>query len=112
MPSATSLDSPHKETKGKSKAIAVVLAVLLAHFTWLYTFRKDWPKFVGAIVLGYGGTALLGMHLTSADYPELRDLGGNPYRFAAATMTAILYIWAVLDRCLKPSDWYRRYPNA
>jgi len=68
----------------KSKTTAVLLAVFLAFWTWLYTYKKDAWKFwvnlgVGIVTLGI---------------------------FWIAS-----WIWAIIDVCMRSEQWYQQFPN-
>ena len=45
------LDKP----KGRAKAVAIVCAIFLGPWTWLYTYKKDYWKFWPSIFIGLGG---------------------------------------------------------
>lgn len=69
----------------KSKTVAVVLAILVGAFAWLYTYKRDAWKFwvsVGltVVTLGYFGIAA--------------------------------WIWVIIDVIIKPTEFYTQYPNA
>lgn len=76
----------------KDKSIAVILAVFLGHWTWLYTFEKDQTKFwisLGIWILGLI-TLLIGI--------------GFLILFG-------VWLWAVIDVAQKSDSWYMQYPN-
>jgi len=68
----------------KDKTIAVVLAVFLGLWTWLYTYRIDGWKFW--LNLGLSIVTLL-------------------------IWVPIAWIWAIIDTAVKPSQFYTEYPN-
>ena len=94
----------------KSKKTSVLLAVFVGFWSWLYTWRKDWPQFVVGAVL----------HCLVA--PALFVLGafGPVESFAAQTalicgaVVLQLVVWfaAIIDAVATPSGWYANYPNA
>lgn len=68
----------------KSKTAAILLAVFLAWWTWLYTYKRDATKFWIALVvtiltIGFGGI--------------------------------VFWVWAIIDTCTKTDAWYANYPN-
>jgi len=78
----------------RTKTTAVLLAVFLSFWTWLYTFKADSAKFW--IGLGVGvGAFLLSPFLLGI--PLLAPLG--------------IWIWAIVDAASKPELWYQRYPS-
>lgn len=76
----------------KSKTTAVVLAVCLGVWTWLYTYRLDAKKFWIGIAGGVVGFVL---SLIVVGYFIL--LG--------------LWIWAIVDAASKPDAYYQQFPN-
>ena len=75
----------------KVKTAAVIMAALFGPFTWLYTVRKDYWKFLTWM------SALLGAVLVG--HPVLLQLS-----------VIAVWLWAILDTALKPFDWYKTYP--
>lgn len=69
---------------GKSKTCAVLLAVFLAPFNWLYTYKKDATKFWWGLILGL---ALI--------WTFVVPLG--------------IWIWAIVDALTKSEEWYKSY---
>lgn len=80
------------ETKGKSKTTAVLLAVFLGQWTWLYTYKKDAWKFWTGL-----GVYLVGQILILAFYGA-----GIPLTFG-------VWLWAVIDVSVKSSYFYDQY---
>jgi hypothetical protein len=68
----------------KSKGTAVVLAVLLAHWTWIYTYREDAYKFWIGLLL----SVLLW-------WTFVVPLG--------------IWIWAIVDAAGRHQEWYECY---
>ncbi len=82
----TPLSIPH------SKGAAVLLAIFLSFWTWVYTYKRDAAKFwwgLGLAILG-GITAIL--------------LIGIVILFG-------VWAWAVIDTASKSEYWYQQYPN-
>lgn len=68
----------------KSKTAAVLLAVFLGFWTWLYTYRNDSWKF------------WLNLSLVI---------------FSLGFWGIIAWVWAIIDVSVKPSSYYATYPN-
>ena len=90
----TKAESPTKT--GKSKAASILLAVFLAFWTWLYTYKKDaWKFWVGlglAIVDIILAVVTMGF---SAVFTWIFSLG--------------IWIWAIVDTSVKKDQWYSSY---
>lgn len=76
----------------KSKTAAVLLAVFLSYWTWLYTYKASALKFWIAV----GVSVLIAMPLTIAN--------GSGF-----LITLAIQIWAIIDVAVKPSDFYTGY---
>jgi hypothetical protein len=79
-------------SKPKSKKLAVVLAIFLAFWTWLYTYKVNAAKFWAGLIATIAGIFLLTMFI------------GLPLLLA-------IWLWAVFDTVSTPTSWYRQYPN-
>ena len=77
----------------RDKSVAVLLAVFLGCWTWLYTYKKDAWKF----------WLCLGLNLTVF----------NPLWtvFVLLLPNIGLWIWSIIDVATKQDDFYRNYPN-
>lgn len=67
----------------KSKGTAVVLAIFLGFWTWVYTYQKDAWKFWLNLVLTVLSFGFWGI---------------------------VAWIWAVIDAAVRPSSWYDNFP--
>ena len=76
----------------RSKTVAVVLAVVLAFWTWLYTYRADAAKFWAGLALTVAGIVLCVLYV------------GLP-------MLLAVWVWAVVDTASKKRSWYAQYPG-
>ena len=76
----------------KDKTIAILLAVFLGPWTWLYTFEKDQQKFWIGL-----GTSIAGLVLTVVFIGFFALLG--------------VWIWSIVDVAQRPASWYVNYPN-
>ena len=79
------------ESIKKSKGISVILAVFLGCWTWVYTWKKDWWKFITSIVI------LLTLVFV---------IGG--WVFLVGLVFSIL---AIIDTSIKKDKFYKNYPN-
>jgi hypothetical protein len=68
----------------KSKTTAVLLAIFLAQWTWLYTYDKDSTKFWVNTLLGI---------------------------LTAGFWLFIAWIWAIVIAVKRPQEFYTNYPN-
>jgi riboflavin transporter FmnP len=82
----TALGSPH------SKGAAVLLAVFLSFWTWVYTYKRDAAKFWVGLVL-----AVVGALLSVVIIGFFVILG--------------VWVWAIIDTAVKSEVWYQQYPN-
>ncbi len=82
----------------KDKTVAILLAVFLAFWTWLYTYQRDASKFWAGLAISIGGF-IIGV-LTLVFFV------GIIFLFAP---TAV-WIWAIVDTASKPQEYYLRYP--
>ena len=75
----------------KDKSVALLLAIFLSFWTWLYTFQRDQTKFW----IGLGGSILGGILL-----------------FVVVGILPVLgiWIWAIIDTATKPDSFYRQFP--
>ena len=81
---------------GKSKTTAVLLAVFLAPFNWLYTYKKDVAKFWIALVVDIIFTIIL-----IASEGE-----ASPLVFI---VWIAIWIWAIIDVSVKDKEWYENF---
>ena len=78
-------------TVRKDKAVAILLAVFLSFFTWLYTYRRDaWKFWLG-----------LGLNLTIFNPVWTWIILFVP-NFG-------IWIWAIVDAAVKPREFYESY---
>lgn len=83
-------------TGAKSKVAAVLLAIFLGFWTWLYTYREDGVKFWIALGASVGNVLLL-----------ILTLGLWIFFFWIPIFG--LWIWPVIDAATKSDDWYASY---
>ena len=84
---------PVKGNTSKSKTTAVLLAVFLGGWTWLYTYQKDSWKFWLGIVLSL--------------------IVFNPLWswLLLFIPNVAIWIWAIIDVSIKSNEFYLNYPN-
>jgi len=81
---------------GKSKTASILLAVFLAFWTWLYTYRRDaWKFWVGL------GLAIFSIILAIAT-------AGFSLVFSWVFGLGV-WVWAIMDTATKKDEWYRSY---
>jgi hypothetical protein len=101
----------------KSKTTAVLLAVFLSFWSWLYTFKRDQWKFLVGLVV-----ALVGFVLLIVGGNERRNDVSFACQFnhqCAGILPSVLgvlvplgiWIWAIIDVSVKSSQWYQRYSD-
>jgi len=76
----------------KDKDLAIVLAIFLGIFAWVYTYKKDNGKF------------WIGFSIFIVGLFTLKILIGFLIIFG-------LYVWAFIDITKKTQEWYKNYPN-
>ncbi len=81
-------------SRPRTKTTAVLLAIFLSFWTWLYTFKADSTKFWIGLGVGIGAVVLSPFLL---GIPLLAPLG--------------IWIWAIVDTASKRETWYQVYPN-
>ena len=103
---------------GKSWRTSVVLAVLVGHWTWPYTYKRDGTKFwIGlgiafACVVTSIVAAASSIVTTPGPIPGYQttqiDLATIPWLIAGALGFGLWY-WAIHDTTDKTIDWYANY---
>ena len=80
----------------KSKTAAILLAIFLGFFTWLYTYREDSAKFwivAGVSIVNF----ILGIATAGIWF------------FIGFFIGIGLWIWAIVDTASKSDEWYATY---
>ena len=103
----------------KSRRIAVWLAVFLSAWTWVYSFKRDAPKFAIAMalqLLGIVSTAITYLDI-SGSIPAWADTSNSrflPWLWQESMFSspwqvvlngfipAVIWIWAIVSASLKP----------
>ena len=79
----------------KSKVAAILLAVFLAFWSWLYTYREDGVKFW----IGFAS------HTVSLILTVLTGV----WVFVWILIGFGFWIWAIIDTAIKSDEWYANY---
>jgi len=92
---------------GKSKTTAVVLAVFLGFWSWLYTFQVNKTKFFIGLGVGLVSTIIqISSTIVNADSSEWYTAS-----FIASFITFGVWLWPLIDNARKPASFYQAYPN-
>lgn len=81
----------------KSKTTAVLLAVFLSFYTWVYTSERDAWKF------------WMNLGITSLNV-FLSAVTVGIWLFVAIPYGLGVWIWSIVDVASKPQEYYDRYP--
>lgn len=80
----------------KDKTIAVLLAIFLSFWTWLYTYEKDAWKFWVGLSIAIVGAGIIGF---------------ITFGIGSIVFGGGIGIWAIIDVAVKPNTFYINYPN-
>ena len=105
-------------TTGKSKTAAVLLAVFLGWWTWLYTYKKDAWKFWAALVVS-SGSILTFWIIGSFWFANIsKNINTNsppaPWLpFVFIVINFAIQISAIVVTAIRPLEWYENFgrPN-
>jgi hypothetical protein len=116
-----------QQGRHKNKNTAILLAVSLSWWTWLYTYRKDAWKFWVGSGLGLASTVLISAYTVKAfeDAMDMIDMaisgtltesqiagttaGWTNWVTLASIIISCLWVWAMADTLIKNSRWYNSY---
>ena len=93
---------PNVSRNEKSKATAILLAIFLGFFTWIYTYEKDDRKFwvaIGLVLFSGVVGAILGTMSFGIFMAFSFGLG----------LGFFIWVWAVVDTVTKSDEWYKSY---
>ena len=109
----------NKAPHPKSKTTAVLLAVFLGFWAWLYTYKRNTWKFWGGLVLWLPSFVIFNLGViphNAIEYNSNGDyIGSGGVRFSNGIMYSVilillvLWIWAIVDTALKRDEWYWSY---
>ena len=104
----------------KSKTAAIILAIFVGFWAWLYTYGKNAKKFwisIGVnaamviIILAY----FLSVLSNAISYDAYNvDFYSGPIIVFSIFMNIIssgIWIWAIVDNSVKPNSFYEKYPK-
>ncbi len=111
----------------KNKNTAVLLAVSLSWWTWLYTYKRDTWKFWLGLGIGVVSVGLIFAYIinvfayainvvglaTSGSLNEPQLVGNISGWTNWATVALIagfgVWVWAIVDAAVKSGEWYNSY---
>ena len=114
-------------TRRKNKIIAVLLAVSLSWWTWLYTYKRDAWKFWLGLAVGVFSAGLTFAYIINvfADVMNMiglamsgslseMQLGGSISGWTSwVTVASIagfgIWVWTIVDTAVKSGEWYNFY---
>ena len=86
---------------GKSKIVAIVLAILFSFFSWLYTYKKNINKFLISILANLTLLNLVG-------YFKIEAINTLTWLII---LLFVIWIWAIIDNARRPNSFYENYPK-
>lgn len=99
MPDEPAPPAAATDKTGKSQALAVVLAILVGHFSWLYTWKFDAWKFWAALAIS-AGLALAAGFIWSTIFAEAVVIWVG---------SGLLTLLAIIDQARKPTSYWENY---
>jgi hypothetical protein len=105
----------------KSKTTAVLLAVFLSGWSWLYTYmvnKKKFWTFIGGIVvivisdvLAYRGAHTV-QNCDSFGFCTQQLVGvKSGFIILSLLVAVVIWVWAIVDNATKSQSWYDGFPN-
>jgi len=103
----------------KSKTVAVVLAIFLGFWSWLYTFKNNALKFW--VTLGvFGLIFIITSSYSCSLITDSMNYGGYGADYFSGSFIGFIiftniisfgvWVWSVVDNAIKPESFYRDYP--
>jgi len=83
----------------KTKMSAILIAIFLGIFAWLYTIKKSASKFIVGFFVPFG---IFSIYL-------ITDLIFFMWLFFLASFA--MWLWALIDMAIKPETFYANYPK-
>ena len=124
---------PLNYVSGKSKTTAVLLAVFLGFWSWLYTFKVDKSKFFIGLVLYVVTTIFIISWLGKwamaqsaylqcvsdnwySDYGDASTCDPTAGLFTPTNLMAVAigfgnWLWTVIDQSRRPSEFFENFPK-
>ena len=113
---------PHSlPVQPKNRTTAILLAVFLSFWSWLYTYQKDKKKFWIAL-LSHGAliamlVLLIVLSVATRGSSDVGALGlvisllSILLGILASLMPLGILVWTIIDVAGKSDAWYEQYPN-
>jgi uncharacterized membrane protein HdeD (DUF308 family) len=102
-------------SRGKDKTVAILLAVFLSGWTWLYTYRhnaaKFWVYIAVSFISAFVGVAVFFASIGVAGF-------GAFYSYLVPDLASLIlvylvgfgfWLWAIIDAATKARQWYEDY---
>ena len=117
--SPTSKYSTQNPASVKSKITAIVLAVFLGMWSWLYTYKVNKNKFWVTLSVYLALTVSLLIRAIFAYYQSQNGYYSSTAEVIFWRSVAFLWlftplaatIWAIVDNATRSHTWYLNYPN-
>jgi hypothetical protein len=107
---------PSSRGSGKSKSTAVLLAVFLGFWSWLYTYRANKVRFWTGLSVSTPALFLLAYGFGSDNYGldgSVRIVGSygavQVSQWAFVVTLVAFWVWSVVDAAFKDKNWFRSY---
>lgn len=107
-----------------NKTTAILLAVFLGPWTWIYTWRRDRRKFFFGLVVPVFMFALIfivasGGHEVFVCNQQTRTCRNQPSNLGSIVVTVLFFflvnfafwLWAVVQACVRSDYFYAAYPT-
>jgi hypothetical protein len=101
---------------GKSKSAAVVLAVFLGTWSWLYTYKanshKFWLTFSITLLLVVWSVISIAQYVSMSRYSYISDSQQFALNLSVWTLLGAnlgFWLWSILDNAIKPDSFYENY---
>ena len=104
----------HGLLRGRKKWLAIVLALIISGWAWLYTYRINRGKF-----WAFAGLWLIDLIIPAVVYANTAFSLASWQDFLPAALVYVgsalfsfgLWLWAVIDTIRTPADVFRQYPQ-
>jgi hypothetical protein len=103
----------------KSKTTAVVLAVFLGIWSWLYTYELNKRKFWVSLIAYLGLSVVTAIRIAFVAYQSAQGYYSSDtemifwriFAFVWLLSPMGLSVWAIIDNATKPRSFYEAYSN-
>ena len=89
----------------KSKTVAIILAIFLGAWSWLYTARADAPKFWAFV----GASVVPAMLLWISSQSQFNYSWFLNYLLSGLAALVLLNLWPVINAIVRPASFYAQY---